>query len=153
MSNGNLNDATKKYIDLEIENKINRILQDERLTKDGIASSFSEYTQKMPSDSNFIKALVSEICDRITFREEVASLLGDRVKKLIDEHNEICAYKKAHDAYHATFEHTWGVLKKVKENIFFILWRVFLILSLLASFMMSDKIYQFCKELITKMLK
>jgi hypothetical protein len=153
MSNGNLSDETKKYIDLEIENRINKILRDERLTRDGIKSLFSEYTRKMPSDSDFIKALVVEICDRITFREEVANLLGDRVKKMVDEHDENCSFKKEHNIYHLNNEHTWGLLKRIKDNIFAIIWRIFLIVSLLVSFMMSDKIYQFAKEIITKLLK
>ena len=134
-------------------NKINSILQKERLTQDGVRSAFFEYMQRMPSDSNFIKALVIEICDRITFREEVAELLGDRVKQMVDEHDIMCKYKEDHDKYHRENEHTWGIMKKIRDNIFSILWRAFLIVAFVMSFLMPDKIFNFFKELITKLLK
>lgn len=153
MSNGNLNEQTKKYIDLEVENKVNSILQKERLTRDGVKSSFFEYMQQMPSDSNFIKALVIEICDRITFREEVADLLGDRVRQMVDEHDIMCKYKDEHDKYHKENESSWGIMKKIKDNLFSILWRLFLIVAFIVSFLLPDKAFQFLKELITKLFK
>jgi len=120
MSNGNLDESIKHYINEEIRNNIP--------SEDNCKVRFFKLLKEAPDNSTFVEKMTSELIKRVDFWEQLNKEQAKRFEQLINEHVKNCIYRQQHDKYHKDNEEAWGLQLNIKRNVFKVIkWLVIII--------------------------
>jgi len=141
MSNGNLSEQTKGYIEEEIKNKIP--------SEDTCKVRFFKMLKEAPDNSIFVEKFTSELIKRVDFWEQLNKQQAKRIEQVIREHSEKCSYRNTHTEYHSKNESKWGLQLNIKNNVFVVIkYIVMFFVFLLILAIMPDRVHDYIRAIL-----